>query len=137
MSPATLAFLWAPIVGAIFGAIAMIPFVPTPHGNVAFFILFAAVGSTVAIVLTLVLGLPTVLFLENKNALTLPKLLLASAIAATFGLAGFQLALVGGNQSWPPPPLWPSAEVLVFAYVCGLVTAATLWFARSRGRNAA
>jgi hypothetical protein len=132
----TLAFLWAPMLGAIAGAIATIPFVPPPQGNAAYFILFAVVGAGVAIAITLALGLPTVLFLEHKKALTLRTVLAVSVIASTLAIAATQVALIAVNQSWPAQPLWPPASFLVFGYTCAIVTAAILWRVR-KSKNAA
>jgi hypothetical protein len=136
MPLATLVFLWAPMLGAIAGAVAIIPLFPPPQGNPVFFILFAVVGAGPAIALTLALGLPTVLYLEHRRALSLPSLLLASVIASTVGIAGVQAFLIGGNQSWPAQSPWPSAGLLVFGYTCAIVTAVILWHVR-RSKSAA
>ena len=136
MPRVSLSFLWAPMIGSFFGAIAMVPFVPMKEGLIVFATLFGLVAAGLATLLTLAVGLPAIALLKQKGMLSLGTLLLLSGIVATIGVALVQFALVLVNRSWPEPSPWPPAFVLVFAAACAVVTATILWLV-AKGESAA
>ena len=113
------AYLASPVVGVIAGGIAMSFAVPGPAAM--FSIAYAAFGASLAIVATLVVGLPAVALLRRIGKPLLPWLLLPAIAGALLFVLLLQCALATAGCGDTPP-----VHNLVFAVVSAVVTALLL-----------